>query len=166
MDLSGAWTCELTCTNRVVWFQSQCLTGLGATFGVADEAAPHGIAGQETTSGAYWSQTILDGAGGLVFGRIYPADYLGILGYVKPRGGLQNFGIKYKQVLAIPDPRFGVGVGAYIVDQVYALGVVSDANGSLTDIEWFPVGSELFKYFEMGWTPTKDQRYLTNVHLG
>ncbi len=44
--------------------------------------------------------------------------------------------------------------------------MASDANGSLTDVEWFPGGAELYKYAEIGWTPARNQRYLTNVHLG
>ncbi len=85
---------------------------------------------------------------------------------MNPRTGFQNFGINYNPVLAIPDPGFGFGGGAYLTDQIYALAIASDANGSLTDVEWFPGGSEFFKYAEIGWTPARDQRYLTNVHLG
>ncbi len=43
---------RLTCPNRVVRFQSWCMTGLGATVGVAGEAVPGGEAGHVTTSGA------------------------------------------------------------------------------------------------------------------
>ena len=44
--------------------------------------------------------------------------------------------------------------------------MVSDANGSLTDVEWFSGGAEFYKYAQIGWTPARNQRYLTNVHLG
>ncbi|WP_145974821.1 carbohydrate porin [Ruegeria atlantica] len=43
---------------------------------------------------------------------------------------------------------------------------MSDANGSLTDVEWFPGGTELYKYAEIGWTPEPSKRFLTNFHLG
>ncbi len=89
-----------------------------------------------------------------------------ILGYVNPRTGFQNFVINYNPVLTIPDPGFGIGGGVYLTDQIYVLGVASDANGSLSDVEWFPGGAEFYKYAQIGWTSARNQRYLTNVHLG
>ncbi|WP_406644620.1 carbohydrate porin [Aliisedimentitalea scapharcae] len=115
---------------------------------------------------AYWSQSIMGGRGGIVAGRIDPGDYTDVLGYVNPRTGFQNFAINYNPVLTIPDPGFGIGGGVYLTDQIYVLGVVSDANGSLTDVDWFPGGAEFYKYAQIGWTPARNQRYLTNVHLG
>jgi len=119
-----------------------------------------------TLSVAYWSQTLADGRAGLVAGRIDPGDYSDILGYVNPRTTFQNYSILFSPVLPIPDPGFGLGGGGFLTDQVYALGIVSDANGSLTDVEWFPGGSELYKYAEIGWTPEPSKRFLTNFHLG
>ena len=119
-----------------------------------------------TLSVAYWSQTLADGRAGLVAGRIDPGDYSDILGYVNPRTTFQNYSILFSPVLPIPDPGFGLGGGGFLTDQVYALGIVSDANGSLTDVEWFPGGSELYKYAEIGWTPEHSKRFLTNFHLG
>jgi len=119
-----------------------------------------------TLSVAYWSQTLAEGRAGFVAGRIDPGDYSDILGYVNPRTTFQNFSILFSPVLPIPDPGYGISGGGFITDQVYAVGVISDANGSLTDIEWFPGGSEFYKYAEIGWTPEASQRYLTNVHLG
>jgi hypothetical protein len=45
---SGA---PLACRNRVVRFQSWCMTGLGATVGAGGEAGPDGEACHEMTSG-------------------------------------------------------------------------------------------------------------------
>ncbi|MFY0660352.1 MAG: carbohydrate porin [Shimia sp.] len=115
---------------------------------------------------AYWQQGFGNGRGGYVVGRIDPGDYSDILGYVNPRTTFSNFSIMFSPVLPIPDPGFGAVAGGYLTDQVYALGVVSDANGSLTDVEWFPSGSEFYKYAEVGWTPERSKRFLTNVHLG
>ncbi|WP_171728259.1 carbohydrate porin [Ruegeria sp. HKCCD7296] len=145
------------------------------------DIAPGGLAGEigylgvtattfsdtdSTLSVAYWSQALSGIDGGFVAGRIDPGDYSDILGYVNPRTTFSNFSILFSPVLPIPDPGFGIAGGGYFTDQIYALGVVSDANGSLTDIDWFPGGSEFFTYGEIGWTPARDQRYLTNVHLG
>ena len=101
--------------------------------------------GGNSLSVAHWAQTIDDGRAGLVVGRIDPTDYTDILGYVNPRTTFLNLAVLYNPVLVLPDPGFGVGGGAYLTDQVYALGVVSDANGSLTDVKWFPGGAELYK---------------------
>ncbi|SPJ28929.1 carbohydrate porin [Falsiruegeria mediterranea] len=128
----------------------------GVTFGDTDT----------TLSVAYWQQGFGNGRGGYVVGRIDPGDYSDILGYVNPRTTFSNFSIMFSPVLPIPDPGFGLVAGGYLTDQIYALGVVSDANGSLTDIEWFPGGSEFYKYAEIGWTPERSKRFLTNVHLG
>ena len=128
----------------------------GVTFGDTDT----------TLSVAYWSQTLADGQAGFVAGRIDPGDYTDILGYVNPRTTFSNYSILFSPVLPIPDPGFGVAGGGFVTDQIYVLGLVSDANGSLTDIDWFPGGSELFSYGEVGWTPEASKRYLINVHLG
>lgn len=145
------------------------------------DIAPSGLAGEigyigvtattfsdtdTTLTVAYWSQTLADGRAGFVAGRIDPGDYSDILGYVNPRTTFSNFSILFSPVLPIPDPGFGIAGGGFLTDQVYALGVLSDANGSMTDVEWFPGGSEFYKYAELGWTPDPSKRYLTNVHLG
>lgn len=119
-----------------------------------------------TLSVAYWSQAFGNGRAGFVAGRIDPGDYSDILGYVNPRTTFSNYSILFSPVLPIPDPGFGIAGGGFITDQIYALGVITDANGSLTDVDWFPGGSEFYSYAEIGWTPEKSKRYLTNVHLG
>lgn len=125
------------------------------------------FSGTDTTlSVAYWSQTLGGERGGFVAGRVDPGDYSDILGYVNPRTTFSNFSVLFSPVLPIPDPGFGVAGGGFITDRIYALGIISDANGSLTDVNWFPGGSEFYTYGEIGWTPAKDQRYLTNMHLG
>jgi hypothetical protein len=39
------------------------------------------------------------------------------------------------------------------------MGLFSDANGLLTEIEFFPGGSEFFSYGEIGWTPSRPERF-------
>ena len=152
--------------NRHLLGQEIAPSGLAGEIGYAGATAVTFGDTDTTLSVAYWSQTLADGRAGLVAGRIDPGDYSDILGYVNPRTTFQNYSILFSPVLPIPDPGFGLGGGGFLTDQVYALGVVSDANGSLTDVEWFPGGTELYKYAEIGWTPAPSKRFLTNFHLG
>ncbi len=114
----------------------------------------------------YWEQALAQGRSGFVVGRIDPTDYIDILGYANQRTTFLNLSSLVNPSIALPDQGFGLGAGAMLTDQFFAKGVVSDANGSLTEIEFFPGGSEFFTYGEVGWTPSKDERFLTNVHVG
>jgi porin len=152
--------------NRHLLGQSISPAGLASQIGYAGATAITFGDTDTTLSVAYWSQTLADGRAGFVAGRIDPGDYSDILGYVNPRTTFQNYSILFSPVLPIPDPGFGVAGGGFITDQIYAVGLVSDANGSLTQVDWFPGGSEFYKYGEIGWTPEASKRYLINVHLG
>jgi porin len=114
----------------------------------------------------YWEQALFEGRAGFVAGRIDPTDFTDILGYANPRGTFTNFSSLLNTSVVAPDPGFGVGAGLFITDQIYALGIITDANGSLTDVEWFPGGHEYYRYGEIGWTPSREERYSTNVHVG
>jgi porin len=128
----------------------------GATFGDTDNSL----------TALYWDQSLAERRAGYVAGRIAPDDFTDVLGYANPRTTFQNFAILLNPVIPFPDPGFGGGGGGFITDRVYALGIVSDANGLLTDVEFFPDGAEFFSYGELGWTPSREQRYTTNLHLG
>lgn len=152
--------------NRHLLGQKIAPSGLAGEIGYVGSTAVTFSDTDTTLSVAYWAQSLADGRAGFVAGRIDPGDYSDILGYVNPRTTFQNFSIMFSPVLPIPDPGFGVAGGGFLTDRVYALGVLSDANGSMTEVEWFPGGRELFKYAELGWTPERSKRYLTNFHLG
>jgi porin len=115
---------------------------------------------------AYWEQALAEGRAGFVAGRIDPTDYTDILGYANQRTTFLNLSSLINPTVGAPDPGFGFGAGGLLTDQVYTLGVISDANGSLKDVHWFPGGDELYTYGELGWTPSRGQRYTTNVHVG
>ncbi len=114
----------------------------------------------------YWEQSLAEGRAGFVFGRIDPTDYIDILGYANQRTTFLNLSSLVNPTIALPDQGFGFGAGVMLTDQVFAKGLITDANGSLTDIEFFPGGSEFFTYGEIGWTPSRADRFLTNVHVG
>lgn len=113
----------------------------------------------------YWEQDLW-GRGGFVVGRIDPFDFSDILGYANPWRGFQNLGLFINTSMAIPDPGLGAGAGAWIGDNLYALGVLSDANGLLDELDFFPGGAEFFTYGELGWVSSPEQRYTRNVHAG
>ena len=114
----------------------------------------------------YWEQSLAQGNAGFVAGRIDPTDYIDILGYANQRTTFLNLSTLVNPTIALPDPGAGFGAGAMLTDQIFAKGLVTDANGSLTEIAFFPDGSEFFSYGELGWTPARDERFLTNVHVG
>ena len=114
----------------------------------------------------YWEQSLAEGRAGFVVGRIDPTDYIDILGYANQRTTFLNLSSLVNPSIALPDQGFGFGAGVMLTDQVFAKGLITDANGSLTDIEFFPGGSEFFTYGEIGWTPSREDRFLTNVHVG
>ncbi|MEM9590389.1 MAG: carbohydrate porin [Pseudomonadota bacterium] len=114
----------------------------------------------------YWEQAIADGNAGFVAGRIDPTDFIDILGYANQRTTFLNLSSLVNPSIALPDPGFGFGAGAMVTKQIFVKGLVTDANGSLTDVEFFPGGDEVFVYGELGWTPAREERFLTNVHVG
>jgi hypothetical protein len=50
-------------------------------------------------------------------------------------------------------------------DATYVLGGFNDANGTLDTHDFFDGGSEFFKFAEVGWSPSWDERYFKNVNI-
>jgi len=113
-----------------------------------------------------WQQGFNDGNTGLLIGRYDPNDYLNILGYVNPWTTFQNVAILLDPSIAFPDSSWGIGAGHWLDGGVYLLGGVNDANGTVSDdLEFFKGGSEFFSYGEIGWSPSKADRYFKNVNV-
>jgi porin len=112
-----------------------------------------------------WQQAFNDRKSGIIVGRFDPNDYMGALGYVNPWTTFSNLSTLLNASVAFPDLSLGVGGGHWLTDQWYAKGSINDANGVVTEIDWFDGGSEFFKWGEVGWSPTKKERYTRNVHL-
>jgi len=113
-----------------------------------------------------WQQGLNDGKSGLLIGRYDPNDYMNILGYTNPWTTFQNVAILLEPSVAFPDSGWGAGAGHWFSNQWYAISGFNDANGKVTDdLNLFDGGSELFKWAHVGWSPSKDDRYLKNVHL-
>jgi porin len=113
-----------------------------------------------------WQQAFREGRAGLIVGRFDPSDYFNVLGYGNPWTTFQNLAVLLDASVAFPDASFGIGGGSWLEQGWYVLGTVNDANGTLTE-EWdvFPDGTEFFKQAEVGWSPSKDERYLKNANL-
>jgi len=112
-----------------------------------------------------WQQRFNNGAGGLVVGRFDPNDFIDVLGYANPWTTFSNVAILLNTSMAFPDASWGIGAGSWINNQWYALGTVNDANGTITDTSFFEGGSELFKSVEIGWSPSRKDRYFNNINV-
>ena len=112
-----------------------------------------------------WQQFVNDGDSGFLAGRYDPSDYLNILGYANPWTAFQNLNVLLDSSVAYPDVGLGAGFGHWFSDNWYGLGGFNDANGKLDETRVFDNGSEFFKFAEVGWTPARDLRYLSNIHL-
>lgn len=113
-----------------------------------------------------WQQGLGDGAGGAIVGRFDPMDYLAVLGYANPWTAFSNLSTLLNSAIAFPDVSWGLGGGAWLGENWYVKGSINDANGTLTNYEWLRDGSEFFKWGEVGWSPSRGERYTTNIHLG
>ncbi|MEH6584418.1 MAG: carbohydrate porin [Halioglobus sp.] len=111
-----------------------------------------------------WQQGIGDG-GGLIAGRFDPSDYASVLGYANPWTVFSNLAILLNPAVAFPDASYGLGGGTWLGDNWYVKGSVNDANGTLENYEWFRDGSEFFTWGEVGWSPSRSERYTTNIHF-
>jgi porin len=112
-----------------------------------------------------WQQYINDGDSGIVLGRYDPSDYINVLGYANPWTTFQNLNILLDSSLAYPDLGLGAGIGHWFNNSWYGTVGFNDANGRIDETTPYDNGAEFFKYAELGWSPGRDQRYLSNVHL-
>jgi porin len=112
-----------------------------------------------------WQQAFNDRKSGIILGRYDPNDYMGVLGYANPWTTFSNLSTLLNASVAFPDASLGLGGGHWLNDQWYVKGTINDANGVVTRVDWFEGGSEFFKWGEVGWSPTKEERYTKNVHL-
>ena len=110
-----------------------------------------------------WQQNFGDSAGVLA-GRFDPSDYASVLGYANPWTAFSNLSILLNPAVAFPDVSYGIGGGTWLGDNWYVKGSVNDANGTLENYEWFRDGAEFFTWAEAGWSPSRGERYTTNIH--
>jgi porin len=112
-----------------------------------------------------WQQRLAGGRAGFIIGRFDPNDYMDVLGYANPWTTFSNLATLLNVSIALPDWSWGVGAGRWIGERWYVLGSVNDANGNATNEKFFDGGAEFFKQAEVGWSPSRDDRYYKNVHV-
>ena len=111
-----------------------------------------------------WQQGIGDG-GGIIAGRYDPMDYIAVLGYANPWTAFSSLATLLDPAIAFPDASWGLGGGTWLGENWYVKGAINDANGTLTNYKFFEGGAEFFKWGELGWSPSRDERYTTNIHF-
>ena len=114
---------------------------------------------------SYWSQKMFGGRGGFIAGRFDPNDFMAVNGYANPWTAFQNVAVLLNGSIAFPDTSWGMGGGGWINDRMFLLGTINDANGVVTETDWFKGGSEFFKQVGIGWSPARDKRYSNAVTL-
>lgn len=117
----------------------------------------------------HWQQYINDGKTGLLVGRYDPSDFMHVLGHKSPWTAFQNLNTSLDSSVAYPDLGLGAGIGHWFdkteQGQIYVMGGFNDANGKVTEEKAFQDGAEFYKFAEIGWTPSREQRYKANLHL-
>jgi len=114
-----------------------------------------------------WTQAILDGKGGGIFGMSPADDYFHSYGLANPLTALSNLAFPIGGEVAIPDTGLALAAGTMLGDNRYSKGGVHDANGSSSDPDFDFIGDwELYKNFEIGRTTAQDKLYRNHCHVG
>jgi porin len=119
----------------------------------------------------YWRQSLFENRFVTYVGFLDATDFVDAYALASPWTGFNNFVFSTgSATIALPnDATLGAMAGLWITDQVYAIGSLTDANADPTDpFEGFSTffdEFETFKSIELGWTPGKDEFFLTNMHV-
>lgn len=119
----------------------------------------------------YWRQRFKEGRISLVAGLLDATDYVDVYALASPWTGFMNFQFSTgSQSVYIPnDAALGIGLGAYITNQIYIIASISDAGSDPTDpfksFETFFSNNDYFKSVELGFVTSKERFYMDNVHL-
>ncbi|MEZ5591979.1 MAG: carbohydrate porin [Gammaproteobacteria bacterium] len=112
-----------------------------------------------------WQQSFNDGQSGLVVGRYDPNDFFDVLGYANPWTSFQNLAILFNPSIALADWSTGIGISHWLDEQWYLKAAVNDVNGTATDVQLFEDLDELYTTAEIGWSPSREERYFKNLHI-
>lgn len=113
-----------------------------------------------------YQQYFNEGNTAIVIGKFDPNDFFNVLGYAVPWTAFSNLDSLLSMSIALPDNSYGVAVGHWFNDSVYINAAVNDANATVDTDDPFEEGlDELYKTVEVGYSPTRGERYFKNIHV-
>ena len=119
----------------------------------------------------YWRQSLFEGRFVTYVGFLDATDFVDAYALASPWTGFTNFVFSTgSATIGVPnDATLGAMVGLWFTDSFYGMASITDANADPTDpfegFNSFFNDFETFKSLEVGWTPSRDEFWLNNVHV-
>ena len=119
----------------------------------------------------YWIQRWNKGKVVALAGFLDATDFVDIFALGSPWLHFKNFAFSTgAATISLPeDATLGMAAGTWLNDRIYILGGFEDTNSDPTDpfegFNTFFHESEYFKHIEIGWTTSRENAYLDNLHL-
>jgi porin len=119
----------------------------------------------------YWKQRFNQGNGTVIAGFLDATDYFDVYALASPWTGFLNFAFSTgTTTTALPgDAALGIAAASMLGREWFVIGGITDMESDPTDpLDGFNTISDesnFFKSLEIGWTPSRDQIYVDNVHL-
>ena len=119
----------------------------------------------------YWKQRFNQGNATVTAGFLDATDYFDVYALASPWTGFLNFAFSTgTTTTSLPgDATLGIAAASMLGKQWFVIGGIADMESDPTDpLEGFNTlfdESNFFKSLELGWTPSKDNIYVDNVHL-
>lgn len=155
--------------NRHASDNNSAPSELGSQIGMAGSPAPLFSDIQWALTNLFWYQSFSLNNFHIKAGIIDATDDLNVFAMLNPYTSFINQMFVSEPAMPIPDQGLGATIGVMPGDTFYALAGFADANGDPTDQadafkSFFDV-HELFYFFEVGYTPSYEQRINNNAHL-
>ncbi len=119
----------------------------------------------------YWKQRFNRGNGTVIAGFLDATDYFDVYALASPWTGFLNFAFSTgTTTTALPgDATLGIAAASMLGKEWFVIGGVTDMESDPTDpLDGFDTyfdESNFFKSLEIGWTPSRDQIYVDNIHI-
>ncbi len=119
----------------------------------------------------YWRQRFKGGKISMVIGLLDATDYVDVYALASPWTGFMNFQFSTgSESIYIPnDAALGMGIGAYLTDNLFVIAGISDAGSDPTkpfkSFDTFFSNGDYFKSIELGYVTSKDRFYMDNIHI-
>jgi porin len=145
--------------------------GLASNLGYAGLFAPPFSDQGWRLTNLYWRQSLFEGRFVTYVGFLDATDFVDAYALASPWTGFTNFVFSTgSATIGVPnDATLGAMVGLWFTESVYGMASLTDANADPTDpfegFNSFFNDFETFKSLEVGWTPSRDEFFLNNVHV-